>query len=83
MRTDFPTVEIYFLFAFTYCKLKVYKEEAGFALKVLTVLNVEFLTEKENERWQEIDTRVLLNMVREALPEIISKSTAKAISEIF
>lgn len=72
MRTNFPTVEIFFAFAFTYCKLRVYKEEEVFARKVLGAHNVEFLTGNESESWEEIDTRVLLNLVRESLSKIIN-----------
>ena len=80
MQTNFPTVEIYFVFAFTYCKLRVYKEEERLARRILVVHDVEFLKGNENETWQEIDTRVLLNLVRESLFKILEKSTTKAIS---
>ena len=80
MRTDFPTVEIYFVFAFTYCKLRVYKKEEKLARRVLKAHNVEFLTGNENAGWEEIDTRVLLNLVKESLPKILSKSITETIS---
>ena len=82
MQTDFPTVEIYFTFAFTYCKLRVYKEEEGFARIILEAHNVEFLTGNENKEWEEIDTRVLLNLIRESLPKILSNPLIEAISNI-
>ena len=31
MITDHPTTEIYFVFALTYCKVKVYTEDEAFA----------------------------------------------------
>ncbi len=70
IQTEFPTVEIHFVFAFTFCKLRVYTDEEDFARKVLKGQNVEFLEGKESESWQEIDTRVLLNLVRKSLPKI-------------
>lgn len=79
MQTDFPTVEIYFVFAFTFCKLRVYKEEETFARKVLNAHNVEFFKGNENETWQEIDTRVLLNLIKESLPKILAKPITEAI----
>ena len=78
MQTNLPTVEIFFVFAFTYCKLRVYKEEEEFARKVLRTHDVEFLTGNENESWEEIDTRVLLNLVREFLPKLIKVSVETA-----
>lgn len=80
MQTNFPTVEIYFVFAFTYCKLRVYKDEEVFARKILEGHRVEFLTGSESEGWEEIDTRVLLNLVRESLPKILSKSTIEVVA---
>ena len=80
MQTDFPTVEIYFVFAFTFCKLRVYKEEETFARKVLKAHGAEFLKGDETEAWQEVDTRVLLNLIRESLPEILAKPITEAIS---
>ncbi len=67
MRTDFPTVELYFVFAFTYCRLKVYKRNETFAREVLRVANVSFVTKDANETWEEIDTQVLLDMVSDML----------------
>lgn len=83
MQTNFPTVEIFFVFALTFCKLRVYKEDEGFARKILEAHDVEFLTENESKRWEEIDTRILLNLVKESLPKILSKSVSKTISNAF
>ncbi len=71
MQTDFPTVEIYFAFAFTYCKLRVYKLQESFIRKVLTARKVEFLKKEDSQGWQEVDTRLLLDMVSEALPKLL------------
>lgn len=71
MKTDHPTVELFFVFAFTYCKLRVYKKQEGFARRVLEAHNVEFLTSKDSDSWQEIDTRVLLDLVGEAIVKVI------------
>lgn len=74
MRTDFPTTELYFGFAFTYCKLSVYTEQEPFARKILEAKDVEFLESSESEDWQEWDTRLLLAIVSETLPNLISKN---------
>lgn len=71
MQTDHPTVELFFVFAFTYCKLQVYKRQEIFARRVLEAHNVEFLTSKDSDSWQEIDTRVLLELVGEALAKML------------
>ena len=82
MQTDFPTVEIYFVFAFTYCKLRVYKEEENLARMILESHKVEFLTGSESEVWSEVDTRVLLNLTRESLPRIFSKLISQSLNTL-
>lgn len=79
MNTNFPTVTLYFGFAFTFCKLQVYKKDEDFARKILDAARVEWMNEEDcpsnrrpDDRWQEFDTRVLLSVIREALPKIIS-----------
>jgi len=73
MRTDFPTTELYFVFAFTYCKLIVYTDQEPFARKILEASRVEFLESSEQD-WQVWDTRLLLAIVSETLPDLLSKS---------
>jgi hypothetical protein len=72
MQTDFPTVELYFAFAFTYCRLRVYVKEENFARRVLEANEVEFLEADASKDWQDIDTRLLSNLVREALPKLVT-----------
>lgn len=72
MQTDHPTVELYFVFAFTFCKLRVYKEQEAFARRILEMNKVEFLTSEDNKSWQEFDTRVLLELVGRVLPQLLS-----------
>ena len=71
MQTDHPTVELFFVFAFTYCKLRVYTKQEPFARRILEAHNVEFLTSSDSEFWQEIDTRVLLDLIGEALTKTL------------
>lgn len=73
MQTDFPTVEICFAFAFTYCKVKVYTTQEPFLRKVLEIHEVEFLKPEESESWQEIDTRVLSDLICGALPKMLAQ----------
>lgn len=80
MRTNFPPVEIYFVLAFTSCKLSVYRRDEAFARNLLKELNVEFL-EAPPESVQEVDTRILLGLVKEFLPKYVSRVTAKAITD--
>jgi hypothetical protein len=63
METNYPTVELFFVFAFTYCKLKVYAKQETFARRILETQEVEFLSSSDSESWQEIDTRILLDLV--------------------
>lgn len=73
MQTDFPTVEIFFVFAFTFCRMKVYKTQEDFARQVLLLEEVEFVGEEASSSWQEIDTRVLLDLVARAIPKLVPK----------
>lgn len=73
MQTDHPTVELYFGFAFTYCKLRVYKKNEVFARRVLEMSGAELADASESESWQEIDPRVMLDLVSQALPKILAK----------
>lgn len=74
MRTDFPTTELCFVFAFTYCKLIIYTDQEPFARKILAMKEVEFLEPSENEDWQTWDTRLLLAIVSETLLDLFSNS---------
>lgn len=71
METDFPTVELFFVFAFTYCKVKVYKQNEAFARNILEANDVEFLERSESNDWQEVDTRLLLDLVGLALTKLL------------
>ena len=73
MQTDFPTVELYFIFAFTYCKLRVYKKQEAFARLVLEAHHEEFLEPSHRESWHEFDTRILLDLVGQALTKTLPK----------
>lgn len=82
MKTNFPTVELFFGLAFTYCKVRVYEKDEAFAQCVLRAHRVEFLTSEDSDSWQQIDTRVLLGLVSEAiatvLPNILPQPTEVA-----
>ena len=73
MQTDFPTVELYFGFAFTFCKVKVYKTQEPFIRKVLEIHDVEFCTPEESGSWQEVDTRLLADLICGALPKMLEQ----------
>src|SRR3989344_4813558 len=83
MRTDFPTTELYFVFAFTFCKLTVYTDQEPFARKILEAKDVEFLESSESYDWQEWDTRLLLAIVSETLPNMICSLTAWSMTRRF
>jgi hypothetical protein len=94
MNTDHPTTELYFVFALTYCKLRVYDKQEAFAQRILDALvskeEVETMKREEAEkeglhRFQEIDTRLLLELVSTALPSMLRDGIAtlqKSILEI-
>ena len=73
MRTDLATTELYFVFAYTYCKLSIYTDQEPFARKILEANDVEFLKPTDSEDWQGWDTRLLLAIVAETLPKILSE----------
>lgn len=82
MRTDFPTKVLYFTFAFTFCKLTFYTEEESFVREVLTKCGVsDWLEAHDSESWQEFDTRIILSLVREAIPKIFEDRLKKAREE--
>ena len=71
MQTDRPTTELYFVFAFTFCRLRVYTPQKDFALAILKIHDVEMLEKDANKDWQDVDTRLLLDLVQRALPRLI------------
>ena len=77
MHTDQPTEVLYFSFALTYCRLEVYKPQIPFALNVLKANNVELTISTANTSWQDIDTRILLDLVARALPEMLLDAIPK------
>jgi hypothetical protein len=74
VQTNFPTVELYFVLAFTCCRLVVYKESEPFIRTVLETHKVEFLDGKERQSWKEINTQILAQLVNEALPKLLEKA---------
>jgi hypothetical protein len=67
MQTDFPTTQLYFCFAFTYCRLKVYKTEEEFTHRLLQMCpSVELIKSSDRQSWQDVDTRLLMAIVSEA-----------------
>lgn len=71
MRTDFPTTELYFIFASTYCKMQIYQKDEAFARHILRRHGAEFFTQG-GDSWHEVDTRLLLALVAEVLPQAIA-----------
>jgi hypothetical protein len=67
MQTDFPTVELYFCFAFTLCRLRVYKTEEQFTRRLIEMSpGIELLKSSDSKSWHEVDTRVLMAIVSKA-----------------
>lgn len=78
MNIDRPTVELYFVFAFTYCKLRVYIKDEEFVREILADAGLqEWLEPDASKEWQEIDTRVLLDLTRTALPKMLKRRMEK------
>ena len=63
MNTNHDTVTIFFVFAFTYCGVKIYKEEEAFMRMLLENNRHVELLEEEPKSYDEIDTRVLMHLV--------------------
>ncbi len=84
MNTNHPTTELYFVFAYTCCKLRVYTKDEEFMREVLTEAGVqEWLDSDANEEWQEIDTRVLFDLTRTALSKIFERRMQKITAPTF
>lgn len=77
MQTEHPTTELYFVFAFTYCKLRVYKTEEVIARTLLKLCQVEMLTGTESTGWSEWDTRILLNKTAQHLPQLLEAEESR------
>ncbi len=58
-----PTVEIFFVFAFTFCRLRVYAGEEMFVRKLLAG-QVEFCDEQKE--MMDVDTRLMMYLVGQA-----------------
>jgi hypothetical protein len=73
VKTDYPTVELFFGFAFTYCKLRVYEKDKHFARRILEANDVELLESdaRSKDGWHELDTRVLLALVSDGLERLV------------
>lgn len=73
MNTNHSTSELFFVFASTYCKLKVYDTEVTFIRKLLELAGVEIL-EPEERGYNEVDTRILAHLFKQILPKILETS---------
>ncbi len=72
MITEFPSVTINFVFAFTYCRVTVHKEQEAFMRQVLAARRVEFLPDNHPQQtWTEWDAGLLLRIVCETLPHLL------------
>lgn len=81
--TDHPTTEFYFVMAYTFCRLKVYDTEAEFARKLLKVLEktevIELCEKKDSKSWQSIDTRILMDLLKQALPLLVTEEISQMV----
>lgn len=72
MITDFPTSYVYFSFAFTRCRLSVYTEHIKFVTKLLeNAQGVGLYTPEEEETFEEVDTRLMFELLARSLSGII------------
>jgi hypothetical protein len=83
METEHPTVDLFFVFAYTHCKVRIYETEELFAKNVLSTLEDEGKIEYANidiqdtASWQEVDTRLWMHLIDMALPELLSNAIPK------
>lgn len=77
MNTHHPTEELFFVFALTFCRLKVYSSDVEFARKLLSAAEVEFF-EHTDEDCLEIDTRLLIHLLQTAIPEMLRIAIPKS-----
>ena len=84
MQINHPTTELYFIFAFTYCKVRVYDTEVIFIRTLLEAHpQVELCTHESNSGFTEIDTRLLSCLIKEALPKIFEKKLTEQFMQLF
>lgn len=74
MNLNHTSIEIYFIYAFTYYKLRVFKTEEDFIMKVLMANRVKLVKADTNEFFQEVDTRLLGSMIKNVLTDIMKLS---------
>lgn len=74
MKTEFPTLDYYFVFAFTYCHLRAYERDKVFIDSVLEAHDVEMLGEDASPTWTEIDSRIIANLIKDAIPKMVAKA---------
>ncbi|MDE1874472.1 MAG: hypothetical protein KGI79_00370 [Patescibacteria group bacterium] len=74
MNTEHPSREIYFVFAFTRCRLKVYEADEGFIRGMLAKNpRVELVASRDNETYEEVDTRVLGHLMADSIGPLFKR----------
>lgn len=69
MRLDFPTIDLYFVYCLTFCKLTVYEHDKMFAKKLLEMSGLEICKKSDSNEWQDIDQKVLLTLIKEYIAD--------------
>jgi hypothetical protein len=85
VNTDHPTTEVHFVFAMTYCRVCVYRQEERFAKQWLEKIpGVEIVSASASRSWQEVDTRILMRLVFQSTTQISEKiyELKKSITQI-
>lgn len=71
MNTNFPSVTLHFVYSLNYCRLRVLKNHEPLARKLLEVHRAQFVEPDASTEWHDVDTRLLLDLVCDALPPLL------------
>jgi hypothetical protein len=75
MNTNHPTTTIYFVFAFIFCKVRVYVTDEAFLRKILEMNKDIELVEKEHDDtyYKEIDPQILTSIFMGSLKNLLGR----------
>ena len=76
MQLDHPTTEIFFVYALSFCRVKIYKSDERFIRKLLKAADIEVF-EHKNEDCLQVDTRLWTAIISEAIPELMGEVMKK------
>lgn len=71
MNTDYPSTTICFRLGHGLAKMRVYTTEQALIRKLIVMADGEIINKKREKECEEVDTRVLGDIIRRAIPKLI------------